>query len=229
MSAASSSPLPVSVYVEGFPYDITIELLEETLRKAAKGVVEVRAPAFQDSGRLRGFAHVDFVDQASATKALTSLDKLPIGARFLTASIAKTKRGENVTLPTDDQVATKATSRLFVRNLSFKSTEEELKYRFANHGTVDSVRIVRRSDTGQSKGFGYVEFARIEDAVQAVTAARKEPISLDGRILSLDFDTDRPKRSFKDAQGKSVFKSKVPKAAKQVGVEPEKKRRKKDA
>lgn len=49
------------------------------------------------------------------------------------------------------------TKKLYVGNLSFETTESELKDLFTQAGTVDTVRIITDRDTGRSKGFGFVE------------------------------------------------------------------------
>jgi RNA recognition motif-containing protein len=47
--------------------------------------------------------------------------------------------------------------KLYVGNLSFETTETELKDLFTQSGAVDTVRIITDRDTGRSKGFGFVE------------------------------------------------------------------------
>jgi len=47
--------------------------------------------------------------------------------------------------------------KLYVGNLSFQTTENELKDLFAQSGPVETVRIITDRDTGRSKGFGFVE------------------------------------------------------------------------
>jgi cold-inducible RNA-binding protein len=47
--------------------------------------------------------------------------------------------------------------KLYVGNLSFETTESQLKELFAQSGSVETVRIITDRDTGRSKGFGFVE------------------------------------------------------------------------
>jgi RNA recognition motif-containing protein len=56
---------------------------------------------------------------------------------------------------------------LFVGNLSFRVTEDELQTLFSNYGQVSSVRIVKDRDSGLSRGFGFVE---MPDSTEATTA-----------------------------------------------------------
>jgi len=63
--------------------------------------------------------------------------------------------------------------RLFIGNLPFKATEDELRDFFSSHGTVHSVSIISDKQTGRSRGFGFVE---MDD--EAAKAAMSE---LDGK------------------------------------------------
>jgi len=57
--------------------------------------------------------------------------------------------------------------RIFVGNLSFATTEEELSQLFAPYGVVERVQIIQDRETGRSRGFGFVE---MPDATQAQAA-----------------------------------------------------------
>jgi RNA recognition motif-containing protein len=58
--------------------------------------------------------------------------------------------------------------KLYVGNLSYKSTEEELQRLFAQAGTVKSASIIKDRDTGRSKGFGFIEMETDSEAQQAI-------------------------------------------------------------
>lgn len=58
--------------------------------------------------------------------------------------------------------------KLYVGNLSYKTTEEDLRELFAGVGTVISAVVITDRMTGRSKGFGFVEFETAEDAQKAV-------------------------------------------------------------
>ena len=58
--------------------------------------------------------------------------------------------------------------KLYVGNLSYATTEAELRQLFAEVGPVASVAIITDRDTGQSKGFGFVEMETTEAAQQAI-------------------------------------------------------------
>jgi RNA recognition motif-containing protein len=58
--------------------------------------------------------------------------------------------------------------RLFVGSLPYSATEDELQQLFSQAGSVESVAVINDRDTGQSKGFGFVEMTNDEDAEKAV-------------------------------------------------------------
>jgi len=58
--------------------------------------------------------------------------------------------------------------KLYVGNLSFTATEEELKDYFAQAGTPDSVAIIKDRLTGKSRGFGFVEMSTDDEASEAI-------------------------------------------------------------
>ncbi len=64
--------------------------------------------------------------------------------------------------------------KLYVGNLSYGVTENDLQTLFAEHGTVDSATVISDRGTGQSKGFGFVEMGSNAEAEAAIAA-------LDGR------------------------------------------------
>ncbi len=60
--------------------------------------------------------------------------------------------------------------KLYVGNLSYDTTDQELQDLFAQHGTVQSANVVTDRYTGRSRGFGFVEMGSGEEAQQAIEA-----------------------------------------------------------
>lgn len=59
--------------------------------------------------------------------------------------------------------------RLYVGNISFKATEEDVRKLFAQTGEVVSVKLIKDPSTGKLRGFGFVEMASTEDAKKAIS------------------------------------------------------------
>ena len=60
-------------------------------------------------------------------------------------------------------------NKLYVGNLSYSTTEDDLQTMFAQAGTVTSVTVIKDRDTGRSKGFAFVEMATQADAQKAIS------------------------------------------------------------
>ncbi len=60
-------------------------------------------------------------------------------------------------------------SKLYVGNLPYSTTEDELRNMFSQAGTVASVAVIKDRDTGQSKGFAFVEMSNQVEAEKAIS------------------------------------------------------------
>jgi RNA recognition motif-containing protein len=79
--------------------------------------------------------------------------------------------------------------KLYVGNLSFNSTEEEIKTMFGQFGEVTSVTIIKDRDTGRSRGFGFVEMENADAAIAQLNG--KE---FGGRTLTVNEAREREDR-----------------------------------
>ena len=73
---------------------------------------------------------------------------------------------------------------LYVGNLSYDTTEETLRSLFAEYGELQSASLITDRYTGRSRGFGFVEFVRLEDAETAMSELNGR--SVDGREIRVD-------------------------------------------
>jgi cold-inducible RNA-binding protein len=73
---------------------------------------------------------------------------------------------------------------IFVGNLSFGATEESVRTLFEQYGTVDRVSIVTDRDTGQAKGFGFVEMSGDAEGTRAIESLSGR--ELNGRALTVN-------------------------------------------
>jgi len=75
-------------------------------------------------------------------------------------------------------------SKLYVGNLSFQSTEDDLRELFQKHGTVASVAIITDRETGRARGFGFVEMSSPAEGQAAIRAL--DGSNMDGRPLKVN-------------------------------------------
>jgi RNA recognition motif-containing protein len=79
--------------------------------------------------------------------------------------------------------------KIYVGNLPFTSTEDELRTLFARHGAVESVAVVMDRETGRARGFAFVEMADAAAAADAIKAL--DGSQLGGRALRVNEAQDR--------------------------------------
>lgn len=144
------------------------------------------------------------MDAANATKALeaksgTEIDgrvvKLDIGAARSNDKSASYQAKANDRAKQYGDEPSEPSSLLFVGNLAFAATEDVLGEEFGAHGKVIGIRIPTDYETGNIKGYAYVEFASIDDATTAYEAMKGQAIC--DRPMRLDYA--RPRVSNGDA------------------------------
>ncbi len=74
--------------------------------------------------------------------------------------------------------------RIYVGNLPYSATDEELRQVFEQHGSLVSATVIMDRDTGRSRGFGFVEFSSDDDGRKAITAL--DGSDMDGRALRVN-------------------------------------------
>ncbi len=74
--------------------------------------------------------------------------------------------------------------KIYVGNLQWKTTEDELKELFSTFGTVVSAQIIKDRDTGRSRGFGFVEMSKDSEADDAISNLNNR--ELGGRNLKIN-------------------------------------------
>ena len=84
--------------------------------------------------------------------------------------------------------------KLYVGNLSFQTSNEELQQLFSQAGTVDSASVIEDRETGRSRGFGFVEMASKEAGEAAIAQFNGKEIN--GRNLNVNEAKPRENRSF---------------------------------
>jgi RNA recognition motif-containing protein len=83
-------------------------------------------------------------------------------------------------------------TNIFVGNLAYQTTESELEAAFAAYGAVEKTSVVRDRDTGQPRGFAFVEMTNQAEAAKAIEALNGQ--ELNGRALNVNEARPRPER-----------------------------------
>lgn len=232
-SASKEDKVEGTVYTEGIPYDADEKDVKAFFEQVPDAeVVEVRMPRYQDSGKIRGYAHVVFKDVTHVQQAITQLNGMRLMGRYLKVANARpvadgsvgngrSADRSNALAPSEPPPPSCRT--VFVKNLPYDSTEDGLRRvveeviastaaagtrnlagRKGGSGNSGAVLDIRLAvDQGRLKGFGYVELNGHEGVVACANAARQGRLVLGGRRLILDYEAvARPKGSFRRTDGR---------------------------
>ncbi|KAL1692422.1 hypothetical protein GGG16DRAFT_51413 [Schizophyllum commune] len=153
--------------------------------------------AMQQDAKDEGASDLDWLkkhmskDVDTAGRAFEQSDDEEDAQQKITYRLLQSNEPNDDAEPPEDPTITsiKQTSRLFVRNLAFSCTSDDLTELFSPLGALSQVHIPVDATTKQSKGMAYVTFVNPEDAVKAYQALDKK--SFQGRILHLLPAVDR--------------------------------------
>ncbi|TAL51306.1 MAG: RNA-binding protein [Chitinophagaceae bacterium] len=82
---------------------------------------------------------------------------------------------------------------MYVSNLSFHTTDEDLNALFSKFGAVTSAKVITDRETGRSRGFGFVDMTSDEDGQKAIAGLNNKEI--EGRQMSVSVAKEKPKRA----------------------------------
>ncbi len=82
---------------------------------------------------------------------------------------------------------------MYVSNLSFHTTDEDLKALFSAFGAVTSAKVITDRETGRSRGFGFVEMTSSDESQKAIAGLNSKEI--EGRSMSVSIAKEKPARS----------------------------------
>lgn len=82
--------------------------------------------------------------------------------------------------------------RIYVGNLPFSASEDDVREMFAKHGDVNEVKLITDRDTGRPRGFGFVEMENPDEADAAISAYHQT--DMDGRSLNVNEARPRTER-----------------------------------
>jgi cold-inducible RNA-binding protein len=93
--------------------------------------------------------------------------------------------------------------KLYVGNLSYDTTDSDLRSLLELHGTVQSAQVIMDRDSGRSKGFGFVEMSNDQEAQGAINALNGKDIN--GRALTVNEARPREDRGGGGGRGRGGF------------------------
>lgn len=185
----SSEESDREVYVSNVPFDANEDDFRRVFGDCGE-IEEITIPTIYTTGRPKGFAFVRFADNKAREEALllnqTNMLNRTIGVRANKGRAIRSNNNRNDYYRERHNGLSDKPERcttIFVGNLPWETTEEQLKKLFETCGKVESARIVKQTYTGRSRGFGYVEFT--EEA--SVDTAVQQTLTLEERELRIDY------------------------------------------
>jgi nucleolin len=176
------------LFVRNLSWSVTENDLYDLFGEVGE-VLSVKIPTRREDGKPRGFAFVEMGSTEAGQQVIRQFNGYMLQNRDLAVDFQDESRGgsSGASAPTPN-------AKLFVRNISNTVTEGTLQELFQQVGTVSSVKIVMDRDTGESKGFGFVEMGSSEEAQQAIQTLNNTYLS--GKEIAIDFQD--PNRSSKN-------------------------------
>jgi len=147
------------------------------------------------TNRHKGFAYVEMAQLDAIPLVLMIHNTVPDFQKF--PILIKASEAEKNFLAKQESAAAASSSaamvkdRLYVGNLHELIGEDDLREVLKNFGSIDSVKVTR-DETGKSKGYGFVKFARAEEAENALTKLDQQGLELMGKVLKVGFVNDAP-------------------------------------
>lgn len=187
------------IFISGIPYTTPSSTLESLFSQFGT-ITSLTLPKYQDSNRNIGYAHIYFSTASSAHKAL-SLNNHTIDNRYITVQPAKYSSSSLSSLQTSlpKKVPPSSCLTAFIKNLPYTITEKEVGDKFRSCGKIKSIRFVYNSKNNNFKGFCYIDFVEHHGLLKALELNGK---TLQGRVMKVDFDEQKPKKGYKYAHTK---------------------------
>ncbi|TYG75729.1 hypothetical protein ES288_D03G055900v1 [Gossypium darwinii] len=182
-----------TVFAYQMPLKATERDVYEFFSKAGK-VRDVRLIMDRNSRRSKGVGYVEFYDVMSVPMAIALSGQLLLGQPVM---VKPSEAEKNLVQSNTSGAGTGGVAgpygavdrKLYVGNLHFNMTEMQLRQIFEPFGPVELVQLPLDLETGQCKGFGFVQFAQLEHA-KAAQSALNGKLEIAGRTIKVSSVTD---------------------------------------
>ena len=196
---------PTTLFVGNLSWNIDDEWLGREFEGFGE-IIRSNVMTQRDTGKSKGFGFVEFATAEAAKSAHDAKKDQDLDGRAMNVDYTTGKdqaggaraggaggdRNQRMNQRAQNygDSRSKPSNTLFCGNLAFSLTAEILKDTFSEYGTVTGVRMPTDRDSGQLKGYGYVEFTSTEEAQSAIDAMNGA--DLGGRSVRLDFSGPKP-------------------------------------
>lgn len=179
------------LFVRNLSWSVTENDLYELFGQSGE-VISAKIPIRREDGKPRGFAFVEMASLPEGQQAIQSLNGYFLQGRDIVVDFQDENRGTGGGGAASSAGVSAKSAKLFVRSLSYSVIESDLESLFQQVGNVVSVKIPTDRDTGESKGFGFVEMSSVEEAERAIQSLNQA--NLGGKEIVIDYqDANRSK------------------------------------
>ncbi|XP_036388663.1 RNA-binding protein 39-like isoform X1 [Megalops cyprinoides] len=161
--------------------------LEEFFSAVGK-VRDVRMISDRNSRRSKGIAYIEFVDVNSVPLAIGLTGQRLLGVPIIVQA-SQAEKNRAAAMANNLQKGNAGPMRLYVGSLHFNITEDMLRGIFEPFGRIESIQLMMDSETGRSKGYGFITFADAECAKKALE--QLNGFELAGRPMKVGHVTER--------------------------------------
>ncbi|XP_064161788.1 RNA-binding protein 39a isoform X7 [Anguilla rostrata] len=161
--------------------------LEEFFSAVGK-VRDVRMISDRNSRRSKGIAYIEFVEATSVPLAIGLTGQRLLGVPIIVQA-SQAEKNRAAAMANNLQKGSAGPMRLYVGSLHFNITEDMLRGIFEPFGRIESIQLMMDSETGRSKGYGFITFADAECAKKALE--QLNGFELAGRPMKVGHVTER--------------------------------------
>ncbi|XP_077422590.1 RNA-binding protein 39b isoform X2 [Vanacampus margaritifer] len=161
----------------------------EDFFSAVGKVRDVRMISDRNSRRSKGIAYIEFVESSSVPLAIGLTGQRLLGVPIIVQASQAEKNRAAAAAANNLQKGSAGPMRLYVGSLHFNITEEMLRGIFEPFGKIEGIQLMMDSETGRSKGYGFISFADAECAKKALE--QLNGFELAGRPMKVGHVTER--------------------------------------
>lgn len=180
---------PVKLYIGNLGWDATTEDLQASFAEFGD-MSDCYVVIDRSTGESRGFGFVSFATEEEANRAVAAMNGKEAYGRRMRVDISR---------PKGSGPALSDGAKLYIGNLGYETTRDDLAAHFSQHGNLVDITVVTDRDTGASRGFAFATYSSPAEAQAAVDAL--DGFEVDGRELRVNLSRPREERTNNNQDG----------------------------
>ena len=169
-----------TLFVGNLPFDTDEEKLNEVFAGMKDSIESISIPSDKNTGRFRGFAFLKMNSMEACEKAIAQFHESEVDGRRIRVNVSLSKEALAKKNQNSKNKSEEGLKKLYVGNLPFEISNDELRSLFEKHGTILETYIPVDTTTGNGRGFGFVT-VKEEDYENVLSATNG--MEVDGRTI----------------------------------------------